>query len=321
MRPDDASLTPDEYAMIRRHAQRALEGGGGFGRFPTPVADVMAHAKVVVAEEESLDDGFLGKMRRRASGALRRALSKVLGVLDIAAGIAYIDRTVHAVKQTFLKLHETGHAALPHQRSLYSLVEDCAMTIAPEVSEQFDREANVFAAEVLFQLDTFSEEANSEPFGIKVPMKLSRKYGASIYASVRQYVSKSSRACCVLVIDPPVLRDGAGFTATLRRVVVSHEFEARLGQLRWPESFTPADDIGAAIPVNGRRMSRPRTCSVVDEKGSPHECVIEAFTQGHQVFVLILETHSLTAKTVVMPLAHGAGGWSRSGTTGIGPVV
>jgi len=225
--------------------------------------------------------------------SLRRP-TKVRGVLDVVARIAYIDRSLLAVKQTFLKLHETAHAVLPHQRKLYALVEDCEKTISPEVSEQFDREANVFAAEVLFQLDAFIEEARTEPFGIRVPLKLSKKYGASVYASVRQYVCKHSQACCVLIIDPPQLLEGDGFVAPLRRVVTSPEFERQFGTLKWPTSFTPGDDVGAAIPIGKRRMSRARACSLLDQNGTHHECLIEAFNSQHQVFVLVQAINTLT---------------------------
>lgn len=301
MRPDDCSLTPQEHATIRKHARLALEGAEAMGRFPTPVADVMAHAKVIVAEEAALDEGFLVRLRRKTSGALKRALSKVRGVLDVVARIAYIDRTLYVVKQTFLKLHETAHAVLPHQQKLYALVEDCEKTIAPDVAEQFDREANVFAAEILFQLDTFSEDAASRPFGILIPVNLSKKYGASVYASVRQYVCKNPRACCVLVLEPPELIEGDGFSATLRRVVSSPEFDRQFGTMMWPDAFTPSDQIGAMVPLAGRRMSRPRNCVLVDRNGDRHECVAESFTQTHQVFVLIHAIATLTRTTVIVP--------------------
>jgi len=301
VKPDDWSLQPGDFADVRRHARLALEGAGGLGRFPTPVSDVMDHAKVSLAEEDALDEVFLTKLHRKAGAALRRALSKVRGVLDAVARIAYIDRTLHVVKQTFLKLHETAHAILPHQRSLYAIVEDCDMTIAPDVSEQFDREANVFAAEVLFQLDSFIEESRSKPFGIRVPMDLSKKYGASIYASIRQYVAKNHHACAVLVIEPPEPRAPTGFTAALRRVVASQDFERRFGEMDWPDSFTPYDDIGAIIPVGGRRMSRPRPLVLMDRNGDRNECIAESFTQGHQVFVLVHCVATLSRKTIVLP--------------------
>jgi hypothetical protein len=302
VKPDDCSLDPDDYVKIRKHARLVLEGAGAFGRFPTPVADVMEYAKVIVAEKDALDAGFVDKLKRKATGALKRAISKVRGVLDVIGRIAYIDRTLYVVKQTFLKLHETAHAVLPHQRKLYALVEDCDKTIAPDVSEQFDREANVFAAEVLFQLDGFIDGVRDEPFGILVPVRASKKYGASIYASVRQYVCKHHRACCVLVINPPVLVEGHGFVAELRRAVTSPSFDEVFGQLRWPAQFTPSDDVGAMVPINGRKMSRPRDLNLVDANGVRHECVAEAFTQGQQVFVLIHAVATLTRTTVILSL-------------------
>lgn len=298
MKPDDCSLHPAEYAHVRKHAQLALEGASALGRFPTPVSDVMDHAKVIVSEQDVFDDGFVARMRQKASGALRRALSKVRGLLDVVARVAYIDRTLYAFQQRFLK---TAHAVLPHQRKLYALVEDCEKTIAPDVAEQFDREANVFAAEVLFQLDTFIEEARAAPFGVLVPVRLSKKYGASIYAAVRQYVCKNTRACCVLVIEPPEMVPRDGFVAKLRRVITSSEFDRQFGKPRWPGRFMPSDDVGAMIPIAGRRMSRPRNCGLVDRNGTRHECVAEAFTQGHHVFVLFHAVTTLTRRTIVLP--------------------
>jgi len=296
---DDCSLSAQQRALIQRHARLALEKADAIGVFPTPIEAVMEAAKVVVADQDALAEGFLQKIRRNAGAALRRALSKVLGVLDVVARVIYLDRTLYVVKQTFLKLHETAHAVLPWQRDIYAVTEDCEMTLAPEIGEVFEREANVFASDVLFQLDAFTAEANGYNFGIKVPLKLAKKYGASVYSSVRRYVSESHRACAVLVLNPPELCNGHGFVATIRRVVASNDFIWHFGELDWPPSFTPGDEIGAMVPV-GRSMSRPRTISLVDRNGTRHECVAEAFTQTHQVFVLIHAVHSLTRCTVVL---------------------
>lgn len=296
---DDCSLPPDQRTLIRKHARLALEKADAIGVFPTPIVAVMEAAKVVVAEEDALAEGFLQKLRQKAGSALRRALSKVLGVLDVVARVIYLDRTLYVVKQTFLKLHETAHAVLPWQRDIYAVTEDCEKTIAPEISEAFEKEANVFASDVLFQLDAFTKEANDYDFGIKVPLKLSKKFGASVYSAVRRYVSESHRACAVVVLNPPELCDGHGFVATLRRVVTSDRFALHFGNLNWPESFTPGDEIGAMVPV-GRRMSRPRSISLVDRNGTRHECLAEAFTQSHQVFVLIHAVHTLTRTTIVL---------------------
>jgi hypothetical protein len=152
----------------------------------------------------------------------------------------------------------------------------------------------------LFQLDTFAEEADGKPFEIFTPVNLSKKYGASIYASVRQYVSKNHRTCAVLILNPPEPVVGLGFRSTLRRVVASKTFLEQFSTCRWPDEFTPDDRIGALVPIGKRRASGKRTLELSDANGVRHECVVEAFTQTRQVFVLICVTEALTRHTVLV---------------------
>ena len=184
------------------------------------------------------------------------------------------------------------------QRKLYLYVEDCEKTISPEVDDHFDREANVFTSEVLFQLDVFTAEAEDYNFGIKVPIRLSKKYGASIYASIRRYVSRNWRACVVLVLDPPELMPGSGFRTNLRRVVSSGKFEEMFGEIDWPDHFTPDDEIGAMVPILGRRMSAPRAIGIRNCNGELCECVAEAFTQKYQIFILIHAVKTLAGGSI-----------------------
>ncbi|MEX2672840.1 MAG: ImmA/IrrE family metallo-endopeptidase [Phycisphaeraceae bacterium] len=298
---DDSFLTPEQHEEVRQHARRALEAADAVGVYPTPVGQVLEQAKVVVAPEDALDESFLARIRRKAGSALKQALSKVLGVFDAKARLVYIDRAVHIAKQTFLKLHEAGHAVLPWQRDLYGVIEDCGQTLDPDVAEEFEREANVFASEVLFQNDAFTREAADRTFGIRVPLELAKRYGASAYSAVRRYVSTHHKACAVLVLNPPEIAPGDGFVATLRRAIVSPHFSEQFGNLLWAETYTPDDRFGAMIPMGGRRMSRPRTCTLTDRNGLSHECVGEAFTTGYQVFILIRPVCSLGRVTLMVP--------------------
>jgi len=301
---DDSSLTPAERQRIRQHARRVLEQTGAWGCFPTNVPAIMEAAKVIEVPDDVLSDaGFLASMRRKAGAALKSAFSKVRGLFDAKDGFVFIDRTMKIVKQTFVRLHEAAHAYLPWQRPMYAVVQDCDQTLDPEVAELFDREANVFASEVLFQLDTFAQEAEQHDFNIFTPVRLSKKYGASIYASIRQYVAKNQRTCVVLVLNPPVLVAGAGFESALRRAVPSSSFKEKFSDIQWPDRFTPDDHIGALIPLYGRRASRPRHLELVDADGQSHECVAESFTQGSQVFILIHVQHALTRTVSISLLA------------------
>jgi Zn-dependent peptidase ImmA (M78 family) len=302
IRPNDYSLTEERREAVRKHAKRALTRADALGSIPVPIADVIEAAKLIVAEEHLEEDGLIAEFRRKAKRAghtLRRALSKVLGVLDSAARVIYLDRTVHVARRAFLKLHETGHAVLPWQAKIFAITEDCEKTLAPEVADEFEREANTFAAEVIFQLDAFTEEANQHAFNILVPVKLSRRYGASIYMSIRRYVTENHRACAVLVLEPPKYCEGGGFVADFRREVVSPSFREKFGKLDWPSSFGPADELGRLVPIGGRKMSCPREITLVDRNRARHRCMAEAFTQGHQVFILIHAASTLNSRVAV----------------------
>lgn len=295
-KPDDSTLDPEQYARVRREAERVLVAAGGLGRFPTPISDIMAAAEVHEVEEDVLNEGFIAKLRRQASGALKSALSKVIGLFDARARLVFIDRSLHVVKQTFIRLHETAHGFMAWQRDLYAVVEDCEKTIDPELADQFDREANVFAAEVLFQLDAFSHEAEEQDFGILTPVRLSGRYGASIYASVRQYVTKNWRACTVVVLNPPELVAVHGFKASLRRSCASPAFTEIFGDIRWPDVITPDHFLGPLVPLGQRRMSGKHAIPLVDMNGDRHECIAESFTQSHQIFILIHATTTLRGR-------------------------
>jgi Zn-dependent peptidase ImmA (M78 family) len=308
-RPDDSSLTRSQLAKIRSEAERALRDAGVFGVLPTPVEEVMRVARVREMEEDLANPGFLSKLvnkAEKAGQAVKRALSKVLGLFHASDGLIFIDRTLMVVKQRFVRLHEAAHGFLPWQRPMYAVVQDCEKALDPDTADLFDREANVFASEVLFQIDTFRDQADELPFTIRTPLALAKKFNASVYASVRQYVSKNRRACAVLVLNPPVPVPGLGFRAELRRPVQSEGFTAMFGACTWREYYTPDDDLGALIPVGHRKSSAPRPLGLRDGNGALHECVAEAFTNTIQVFVLIHVVKTLTATHLLLrqPIAR-----------------
>jgi hypothetical protein len=296
---DDFNLNDLRRDRVRREAHRLLSKADAFGRFPTPVQDVLAVARLEV--EDLRDNSFLHKLREAVpDGFLKRALSKVLGVLDVHASLIFIDRTLKLVKQTFIVFHEAGHFFLPWQRNAYQVIEDCEKTLDPEIAEDFDREANIFASEVLFQLDGFITEARDSSFGIRVPLDLAKRYGASAYSAIRQYVAKNHRPCAVLVLNPVEVDAQFGFQVTVRRFLTSPSFPSQLGLVEWPEIMTPSHPLWTLIPTGNRKMSSRRQIALRNTDGARHTCLAEAFDTGFQVFILILAEKAL-GTTIVIP--------------------
>lgn len=303
VRPDDCALSLAQRQLIAKHADKVLRDADAYGVFPTPIDSVMEAAKVFIASEDLADEGLIRAMQRAAKSAghtLKRALEKVLGIVHVASRLIYLDKTVHVAKLPILKLHEMAHAVLPWQKDIYVVTEDCHQTLAPEIADEFEQEATSFATEVIFQLNTFTREAADHDMNILVPVRLSKSYGASIYSAVRRYVSTHHKACMVLVLEPPQIHEELGFTCDLRRSIASDSFTEQFGKLAWPLSFSPDDQIGASVPVNGKRMSGKRRVTLVDRNGSPCQCLAEAFTQTHQVFILIHSVKTLKKRQVVV---------------------
>ena len=200
----------------------------------------------------------------------------------------------------FVKLHEAGHGSLPHQSRVYALIHDCLQTLDPDTTDLFEREANVFASEVLFQGATFSQQAHDEVFGLKVPMRLAKQFGASNYAAFRRYVGTSPLACCLVVLEPLRRIPDGGFVAEIRRIVVSRSFSEIYDALRFGTEVTQSHVLAAAVPI-GRRMVYPRQVPLTDRNGDRRECTMEAFDTKHQVLILIADSKPFTRQTVVLP--------------------
>lgn len=299
MKSDDSSLTPEQFATVEASARRLLDRADAWGTFPTPVSDLMAAAQLKVAPLQAFDERsmlrYLQRTGEQLGRLLRRAIEKVRGILDVHAGTIHVDQAVNDEKQRFVSLHEAGHFELPHQRPLFRWVQDCDRTLAPDISELFEREANTFARLVLFQGDAFGAMTRDEPFGIKVPIRAAKRFGASLYASMREYVRRHHKSCAVIVLEPSEDMEGVGPVRRIRRVEMSDTFLATFGQLKLPGFLAPLDDLTRFVPVGSRRMSTPRTFSIIDAQGVRHECLGEGFKTTYNTFILIHEQKSLAS--------------------------
>lgn len=305
-KPDDSSLSSEEYEAVRRAAIGLLNKGDGWDRLPTPVSDLMTAANLRVAPMSAFNVRALEQYARQAGEAATRlvksAIDKVLGIFDVQADVVHIDEAaVKKEKQNFLKLHETGHKEIPHQRGLFKWIQDCSKTLAPEIADLFDREANNFATIVLFQDDRFATMTADSAFGIKVPLSVGRKFGASAYAAIREYVRRHQKACAVIVLEKPEPCHVHGMTAVIRRIDRSPEFARRFGELKLPDRIIAGSPLASFIPGPGKRMSSPGHLPLSDLNNDRHEFIGEGFSTPFNVFILIHANATLGKVSILMP--------------------
>lgn len=305
-KPDDSSLTPDQLRAVLKRAKQLLDRASVWEKYPTPIADILEEAKLKVAPVSIFDPAsILAYIKNKTADAAHRikhAVAKMFGVYDAEENVIHIDHTVKEAKQNFLKLHETGHHEIPTHKKAFRFFQDCEKTLAPDIADLFEREANNFARYVLFQGDGFAKLAADCAFEIKTPIKLAKKFGASVYASAREFARTSPKACLVYILEPIEFVEGVGARAAVRRVEPSPAFRAQFG---CPDETAITLDhvLGPILPI-GRKMTRPRTLPIYDLNGTEHECVAEAFDTTFNVLILVYPVRALTSTTVIVPSAY-----------------
>ena len=302
VKPDDRNLTPDQLRAVEKRASGLLNRASGWNRYPTPVKDILEAAQVSVASVGVFDSTTIMEYISRKAGhtadKLKSAISKVFGIYDAEQELIHIDSTVSKSKQNFLKLHEVGHQQIPWHKKLFRIFQDCEKTLSPETADLFEREANNFARFVLFQGTNYGQIAADHALEIKTPMKLAKMFGASIYASCREFARTNHRPCLVYVLEPIKYCERSGTKADVRRIEASPSFKRQFGM---PGDTVISLDhpIGSVLPV-GRRMSRPMSIRIKDRNGDMHECVMEAFDTTFNVVILLYPIKSLTATTLIV---------------------
>jgi hypothetical protein len=261
----------------------------------------MSAANLTVAPKSAFDPAafleFVKRKTQQATETLKRALSKVLGLYDANDSIVHIDFDVGASKQTFLKLHEAGHHEMPTHKKVFKLFQDCEQTLAPEIADKFEREANNFARFVLFQGNAFRDRAADMQLNVKVPMRLAKHFGSSVYAAAREYARTHHAACVVYILNPVELGVNGGFVAQVRRIEPSPSFRREFG---CPSDLAIDQNhaLASLIPI-GRRMTAPRDFVFADLNGQKHFCIGEAFDTRHNILLLIYPQTALPTSILV----------------------
>jgi len=299
----EVSLSPQSERAVRKHADLLLRKASAYGRFPTPVADLVEASKLEIARESVLARfGLDGAYRRLpnfvklAPDKWKSAVEKVLGLLDLRERTIHLAPGTHPKRKLYITAHEIGHEALPHQRKMFQVLEESESEIDPDTKELFEHEANCFASELLFQRDAFTKEAADYQIGIGVPVNLSKKYGPSVYAAARRYVKGHHLPCALVVFEIPVLVDGGQRMMELRRVVTSPLFDRQFGDVRWPQRCDGNHFFLRHCPSRG--FCRPHPVHVRDRNGDPQACLAEAFNSTHHVLFLVYPAIFAAAATL-----------------------
>ena len=277
--------------MVEAAARSLLERSDAWGVVPVPIEDLLSTAKLKVATFSIFDPRAIAAYAlaqgKRAATLVKKAIGKILGVLDAHEEVIHIDDTVSDSRQRFVTLHEAGHFQLPHQRKLFRFFEDSDTELDPSVADKFEREANNFARFALFNGNTFAERSADLPLAFSSVKKIHKTFKASLYAGLREYTRTHRHICIAMAIEKPTLCPINGFSAEIRRSETSLAFEEQFG-LPKLSVITKRHPFWCLVPFG--KATRPTLFTLPDLNGDQHEFVGEALDTTYNILLFACPT-------------------------------
>jgi uncharacterized protein DUF955 len=227
-------VRPDSEPEIAQRAKTLLIRGDCLGILPTPIEhlyDVAKVEEIEVDREEMVS--MWGRFSKGARNMVMGLLSKVRGAADLKKRVVFVPQNDTAPRILFARAHELGHQALPwHCLNCDYLDDD--QTLSPRIKDKFEVEANLFAAEAVFQGERFRDVARQYRPEFASIFELARLHGASNHATFWRFVEVHDEPVAGIVYYPacPDSRSNAiqaGFM--LQNVVTSARFRERYGHL------------------------------------------------------------------------------------------
>jgi Zn-dependent peptidase ImmA (M78 family) len=210
------------------------------------------------------------------------------GVLSFGDRVVGVHSGLIPQRARFTVLHEVAHYILPeHQNELYVCTEADMSLLA---RNELERQASHFAADLLFQGNRFTFEANSVAVSAASVKLLSQKYGASFEATARRLVAKNFRPCMLVVFEPQaaasILDPTRSAMWVVRYAIASPAFaNQHFGDIR---GDVP-QDVVQLVTQPGRDLAESVTkeLEIAGSPGQRHRVIAEFFCNTYNIFCLL----------------------------------
>jgi Zn-dependent peptidase ImmA (M78 family) len=258
---------PASQREIHEIAQRLLRRTDSIGVLPTPVDRLIALERITdLSEDENFVFNLMRVTKEQGIFAVRSLFQKIQGVADRRRNVIYVDPSQSTCRQLFTRAHELGHLSLEWQR--LPMHVDNQATLSPHVKAIFEREANYFASEVIFQGKNFLLRARDVKPSFDAVFQLADDHGASRHATAHQFIEAQDEAVALVTYWPTKQIDENGYVVLARpQIVGSSNFAAKYSAIVIPSQlgalhpWTAARQLGQVvsdqmtIPVDGNATS------------------------------------------------------------------
>jgi hypothetical protein len=195
-RPEDGFETDLNHTEIRRYANAALRLADVRGIVPTPLDPIREALQLTSTDEIEA----LAEMPSEMWTRVRKTLRKIRGFVAVKERVVYVDRTLRHSQSRFVLGHEIGHHFMPWQRDAYGYRLETDSTLTPSVRDRFEREANAFSSELLFNIDELKIRSAGAPLSLSTPIELHEQFDASLIATTRRFVESHDASAALLLL-------------------------------------------------------------------------------------------------------------------------
>lgn len=275
-----ATTKPTDDLTAQEVLETLLVEAGAAGLLPTDEKRLLQYLGL-----EQLSFDFMNEVDWVTEG------TAILGELRAAL---HLDEKVVATqsgqgeKRTrFSIFHEVAHCVLPEHHD--RLFVDTDQTLSFWTKARFEREANRFAADLLFQGNMFSEEALSLPTSLNTVLGLAPKFGASYEAALRRYTELHVEPCALVVYERVPRKADDGYVEEddyrIHYTVPSPSFRRDFfSSLSISEGTCKASEIFGSSSSWLRSSVTESELTIEREGKSPWHFETEVFTNSYKVF-------------------------------------
>lgn len=273
----------DEIADI---ADRILRNAGVSGVLPTPIDKLLEAKKITcVSDLDDLEESYLSGLGKKARHSFQSAMQKLRGIADLRQQVVYVASSAngHDGRTRFVQGHELGHQVLRWHHVDPTYFDD-NQTLSPRVQDEFEREANFFSAEVIFQGDRFKKIALDYRASLDAIFTLADMHGASRQATLWRYAEAQDEKIAVVQYYPSNVLDTHGEKVLqLWKTIPSEKFNNKYNEIGLP------DRIRSGHPWVAARDLREivRGDIALDCGGVPVKFQWEAFWNNHALLVFL----------------------------------
>lgn len=279
---------PESHQKLTSIAEETLKEAGTHGEIPTPLDTLMeVQGLGDVGDDQSVVDQFLSSLSSLSEQAQRtgkRALNKLRGVLDRRERKVWVKSDDNKPRQSkFPKTHEIGHDIISWHGVNPEYLDDDE-TLSPKAREQFEREANFIAGELLFQGDYFRDRALSAKESLHSALSLADAHETTYWSTLWRYIEVQDRPVGLAVYGRSNKTNEKGEpTFYFRRLNASERFSKECVEIEIP-SFL--DDHPWVEAATGNEEIVEGSCKLT-VGSSKASFSWESWSNHYNLFVLI----------------------------------